>query len=74
MIGDNAVRRHATGFFGAGVKTMHEITPLEGIVQRAGDKAEHHLLDRLRQSGRANLIERAVAAARQADVAVIIAG
>jgi hypothetical protein len=30
------VRHHATGLFGAGVKTMHEITPLDGILQRAG--------------------------------------
>jgi len=37
VIGEDAVRHHATGLFGAGVKTMHEITPLEGIVQRVGD-------------------------------------
>ena len=31
VIGDNAVRRHAHGGFGAGVKARYEITPLEGL-------------------------------------------
>jgi beta-glucosidase len=80
VIGDNAVRRHATGLFGAGVKTMHEITPLEGIVQRAGDKVNITYSAGYSKAGatnlaeRASLIEHAVAAAKQADVAVIIAG
>jgi beta-glucosidase len=80
VIGDNAVRRHATGLFGAGVKTMHEITPLEGIVQRAGDKVNITYSAGFSKAGatnlaeRARLIEHAVAAAKQADVAVIIAG
>jgi beta-glucosidase len=80
VIGDNAVRHHATGLFGAGVKTMHEITPLEGIVQRAGDKVNITYSAGCSKAGatnlveRANLIEHAVAAAKQSDVAVIIAG
>jgi len=29
VIGENAVRTNASGFFGAGVKAMHEITTLQ---------------------------------------------
>ena len=31
VIGDNATRKHASGGFGAGVKTKNEITPLQGL-------------------------------------------
>jgi beta-glucosidase len=68
------VRHNANGFFGAGVKTMHEITPLEGIVKRLGDRANITYSIGYTKLGGSNLIERAVAAARQADVAVIVAG
>ena len=74
VIGENAVRHNANGFFGAGVKTMHEITPLEGIVKRLGDRANITYSIGYSKQGGSNLIERAVAAARQADVAVIVAG
>jgi beta-glucosidase len=78
VIGENAVRTNANGFFGAGVKTMHEITPLEGIVNRAGDKVNvTYSVGYIKtKAGGPNpsLVERAVAAARQADVAIIIAG
>jgi beta-glucosidase len=59
---------------------MHEITPLEGIVKRAGDRLNITYSAGCSKAGatnlleRATLIERAVTAARQADVAVIIAG
>ena len=39
VIGENAVRHNANGFFGAGVKTPYEITPLDGIRQFIGEKA-----------------------------------
>jgi len=74
VIGENAVRHNANGFFGAGVKTMHEITPLEGIVKRLGDRANITYSIGYAKLGGSNLIERAVAAARQAEVAVIVAG
>jgi beta-glucosidase len=74
VIGENAVHHHATGLFGAGVKTMHEITPLDGILQRAGSNMNITYSVGYDQRGDSNLIERAVAAARQADVTVIIAG
>lgn len=34
VIGDNAVRPQALGGVGAGVKTLYEVTPLEGITRR----------------------------------------
>ena len=74
VIGENAVRRHATGLFGAGVKTMHEITPLEGIVRRVGDKVNVTYSTGYSQQAGSNLVERAVTAARHADVAVVVAG
>jgi beta-glucosidase len=74
VIGENAVRRQANGFFGAGIKAMHEITPLEGIVQRAGDRVNVTYSVGYSKQGGSNLIERAVSAARQADVAIVIAG
>jgi beta-glucosidase len=40
VIGANANQTMASGGFGAGVKTLYEITPLEGLKKRIGDKAE----------------------------------
>ena len=40
VIGANAVQKMATGGLGAGVKTLYEITPLEGLKNRVGDMAE----------------------------------
>jgi beta-glucosidase len=76
VIGENAVRTNAAGFFGAGVKTMHEITPLQGIVQRVGGNANiTYSAGYSKKGGNAsNLVERAVTAARQADVAIVVAG
>lgn len=74
VIGENAIRHQANGFWGAGVKAMHEITPLDGIVQRAGDKVNVTYSTGYGKQGGPNLVERAVAAARQADVAIVIAG
>ena len=40
VIGANATQIMATGGVGAGVKTLYEVTPLEGLKNRIGDKAE----------------------------------
>ena len=78
VIGENAVRTNAAGFFGAGVKTMHEITPLDGILQRAGSRMNvtysvGYSKSVTNSAAISNLVERAVAAARQADVAIVVA-
>jgi beta-glucosidase len=40
VIGANATQKMGTGGLGAGVKTLYEITPLEGLKDRIGDKAQ----------------------------------
>jgi beta-glucosidase len=40
VIGANATQKMATGGLGAGVKTLYEITPLEGLKDRVADKAQ----------------------------------
>ena len=75
VIGENAVRHNAAGFFGAGVKTMYEVTPLDGIEQLVSNRANvTYSAGYSRFSSDSNLVERAVAAARQADVAIVVAG
>ena len=75
VIGENAVRHNANGFFGAGVKTPFEITPLDGIKQFVGDKASvTYSAGYAKNGGGSNLVAEAVAAARQADVAIVVAG
>ncbi|HRW95640.1 MAG TPA: glycoside hydrolase family 3 C-terminal domain-containing protein [Bacteroidales bacterium] len=39
VIGDNAIRKNATGGIGAGVKARYEVTPLEALQKKIGDKA-----------------------------------
>ena len=38
VIGDNAVARHAQGGHSSAVKSLYEVTPLEGLRNRLGDK------------------------------------
>mgnify|MGYP003605895861 FL=1 len=40
VVGANATQIMGTGGMGAGVKTLYEVTPLEGLKNRIGDKAE----------------------------------
>jgi beta-glucosidase len=75
VIGENAVRHNAAGFFGAGVKTMYEVTPLDGIEQLVGGKINVTYSVGYSKSGTdPHMVERAVTAARQADVAIVVAG
>src|ERR1019366_2082787 len=75
VIGENAIRHNANGFFGAGVKTPYEITPLDGIKQLVGDKATVTYSAGYAKNGSgSNLLAEAVAAAKNADVAIVVAG
>ncbi|MDX9812076.1 MAG: glycoside hydrolase family 3 C-terminal domain-containing protein [Bacteroidales bacterium] len=90
VIGDNATMKHATGGFGAGVKTRYEVSPLEGLKDRIGDRASisfarGYVPGYLPSAGRgaprltndtpdAGLLAEAVAAAREADVVLFFAG
>ncbi|MHC1733173.1 MAG: glycoside hydrolase family 3 C-terminal domain-containing protein [Bacteroidales bacterium] len=40
VIGANATQKMASGGLGAGVKALYEVTPLEGITKKIGDRAE----------------------------------
>lgn len=40
VIGANATQIMASGGLGAGVKTLYEVTPLEGLTKKIGDRAE----------------------------------
>ena len=40
VIGANAIQKMATGGLGAGVKALYEVTPLEGLKNKIGDRAE----------------------------------
>lgn len=40
VVGANATQKMASGGLGAGVKTLYEVTPLEGLTKKIGDRAE----------------------------------
>ncbi|MBE0679732.1 MAG: glycoside hydrolase family 3 C-terminal domain-containing protein, partial [Bacteroidales bacterium] len=40
VIGANATQKMASGGLGAGVKALYEVTPLEGLTKKVGDRAE----------------------------------
>jgi beta-glucosidase-like glycosyl hydrolase len=88
VIGDNAIRKTAHGGGSAEIKALYEITPLEGIISRAGERvnvtfSQGYLPTPPRARGTTqpattqsagDLIERAVAAAKAADVAIVTGG
>jgi beta-glucosidase len=74
VIGENAVLRHAHGGESSGIKALYEITPLEGIVKRAGDRVTVTYSKGYGQTNDADCLERSVHAARQADAVILIAG
>lgn len=90
VIGDNATHRHASGGFGAGVKARIEVTPLAGLKDRIGNKASIKFVQgykpkfafiRKKGFGRSpvnepdsGLVQEAVWAAKEADVAILFVG
>jgi beta-glucosidase len=98
VIGDNATRLQAAGGGSAGIKAFYEVSPLNGIVVRAGDKVNVTFSQGYRVPPRSRrrptteerqrtpetkpseikaeetLIARAVEAAKNADVAIVIGG
>jgi beta-glucosidase len=74
VIGENAVRLQAYGGGSARIKTFYEITPLEGILRRAGDRANVSFSMGYREKAGDDLAERATAAAKQADVVIYVGG
>ncbi len=74
VIGENATRLHAHGGDSSGIKAFYEITPLQGIVSRAGKNVNVIFSEGYRKDGSADLAERAVAAAKSADAVIYIGG
>ncbi len=98
VIGDSANRKFGYGGGSAGIKAFYEVTPLEGILRKAGDQAtvtfaQGYQVPTRRAFGgpdvtginpaeaakaaeatRKLLLDRAVQAARSADVAVLFVG
>src|SRR6185312_802377 len=88
VIGDNATRTFHLGGFGAGVKARYEITPLEGLTGRLGDrvvlryaKGYSGIYQPYRRDTGSNgtkpdpaLLEGAVAAAKGSDMAILFIG
>jgi beta-glucosidase len=74
VIGENATRLQAHGGDSSGIKAFYEITPLQGILNRAGKNVNVIYSEGYRKNGGADLTERAVAAAKSADVVIYIGG
>ena len=74
VIGENAIRLHAHGGDSSGIKAFYEITPLQGLVNRVGTNVNLVYSEGYRKGGGADLAERAVAAARSADVVIYFGG
>ncbi|HUE82097.1 MAG TPA: glycoside hydrolase family 3 C-terminal domain-containing protein [Pyrinomonadaceae bacterium] len=74
VIGENAVQLQAYGGGSSRIKAFYEITPLEGIVRRVGPRANVTYSTGYQAESNPDLITRAVRAASQADVAIIIGG
>lgn len=75
VIGENAERRFAHAGGSAEIKTLYEIPALQGIVQRAGANVNVSFsMGYSRKQNDEQMIARAVAAAKAAEVAVIFAG
>lgn len=74
VIGENATRLQAQGGDSSRIKAFYEITPLAGIVQRAGHQVNVTFSEGYRKNGDADLAERAVAAAKAADAVIYIGG
>jgi beta-glucosidase len=74
VIGENAIRLHAHGGDSSGIKAFYEITPLQGLVNRAGTNVNIIFSEGYRKGGGADLAERSVAAAKSADVVIYLGG
>ncbi|HTV40356.1 MAG TPA: glycoside hydrolase family 3 C-terminal domain-containing protein [Candidatus Sulfotelmatobacter sp.] len=74
VIGDNAVLPQDHGGGSSQIKSFYEISPLQGIVNRAGKDVNIIFSEGYEQNGGSNLTDRAVAAAKAADVVIYVGG
>jgi len=74
VIGQNATRLHAHGGDSSGIKAFYEITPLPGILNRAGKDVNITFSEGYGSEGGDNLAKRAIAAAQSADLVIYVGG
>lgn len=74
VIGENAIQMQHYGGGSARIKTFYEITPLEGLVRRVGDKATISFSMGYAEKPTEELANQAVKAASQAEVVIYIGG
>jgi beta-glucosidase len=74
VIGENAVRLQAHGGESSGLKAFYEITPLQGILDRVGRQVNVIYSEGYQKRGGADLAQRAVAAAKSANLVIYIGG
>lgn len=74
VIGENATRLQTYGGDSSRVKAFYEISPLAGILNRIGTNVNVTYAEGYRKGGDAALAERAVAAAKAADVVIYVGG
>ncbi|HEV2320005.1 MAG TPA: glycoside hydrolase family 3 C-terminal domain-containing protein, partial [Verrucomicrobiae bacterium] len=74
VIGENAVLAQDNGGGSSQIKSFYEISPLQGIVNRAGENVNILFSQGYGTNGGPELTDRAVAAAKAADVVVYLGG
>jgi beta-glucosidase len=74
VIGENAVRLQSHGGESSEIKAFYEITPLQGLINRVGQHVNITFSEGYRKNGDAELMERALTAAKSADVVIYIGG
>jgi beta-glucosidase len=74
VIGRNATTLQAHGGDSSGIKAFYEITPLEGLLRRAGGNVNVTYSAGYGERDSEKLLEQAITAARQAEAVVIIGG
>jgi beta-glucosidase len=74
VIGDNAIRQQCHAGGSSQIKAFYEVTPFQGLVKRAGDDVNIIFSQGYTTNGDPALAERAVAAAKMADVVIYVGG
>lgn len=74
VIGENAVIHQTHGGDSSAIKAFYEISPLDGIIKRVGDRINVTYAKGYGGDAGPELARQAIQAARQADVAIVFAG
>ena len=74
VIGDNATRLQCHDGGSSRIKALYEVSPLQGLIKRAGEGVNIIFSQGYTTNAGPELAERAVAAAKMADVVIFIGG